>query len=228
MDDWVRNPTASSALDDILPCVDNATAQQTLYESKDVTFQLVSVANQFITNISNFNAPPEAGPIFFNQSGPLVPIICNPFHSDMTDRQCANGEVNFGNSRQEWNEYVCQVSASGVCTTVGRLTPTYYDQLMATVNMGSVLYNYGPFLVELVDCTFVRKTFRNISVDHCSGLRSNSRLIIIGLVWASASVMISLVFWVFYTRVKQRRGYAKQPKAPSQQDHFSGERNIVH
>ena len=100
MDEWVRNPTARSALDDILPCVDNATAQQTLYESKNVTFQLVSVANQFITNIANINPPPQAIPIYFNQSGPLVPVLCNPFNPDITDRKCANHEVNFENAQQ--------------------------------------------------------------------------------------------------------------------------------
>lgn len=103
MDEWVQNPTAHSALDDILPCVDNATAQQTLYESKDVTFQLVGVVNQFITNISNLNissVPPEAAPIFFNQSGPLVPILCNPFHSNVTVRRCSDVEVNFNNAGQ--------------------------------------------------------------------------------------------------------------------------------
>ncbi|XP_062089454.1 uncharacterized protein LOC133795987 [Humulus lupulus] len=219
MDEWVRSPTARSALDDILPCVDNATAQQTLYESKDVTFQLVSIVNLFITKVSNFDAPPQAGPtLYYNQSGPLVPTLCNPFNSDITDRQCANAELNFENAQQEWKKYVCEVSVTdGICTTVGRLTPTYYDQLMAMVNVGSVLYNYGSFLVELGDCTFVRKTFRTISMNHCSGLRGNTRLIVIGLVLASAAVMLCLVLWVSFTRESKHRGYAKQ----SQQESFS-------
>ena len=79
----------------------SATAQQTLYESKVVTFQLVGVVSQFIANVSNLNivpVPPDAAPIFFNQSGPLVPILFNPFHSNMTDRSCSDGEVNFDNA----------------------------------------------------------------------------------------------------------------------------------
>ncbi|GJW68599.1 transmembrane protein [Tanacetum coccineum] len=31
-DEWVQNPTAHTTLDEILPCVNNATAQETLYE----------------------------------------------------------------------------------------------------------------------------------------------------------------------------------------------------
>lgn len=110
---------------------------------------------------------------------------------------------------QEWKSYVCQVSEAGICTTVGRLTPPYYDQLTAISSLGSVLYYYGPFLVELGDCTFVRRTFRNISVDHCSGLWRNSRLVVIGLVLVSSGVMLSLIFWLLFAREKKCRGYVK-------------------
>lgn len=101
MDQWVQNPTAHTALDDILPCVDTATAQETLSQSKDVTSKLVGVVNFFISNVANKNIPPIVGPPnYYNQSGPLVPILCNPFNSDRTDRNCPDGEVNFSNAAQ--------------------------------------------------------------------------------------------------------------------------------
>ncbi|CAK9142018.1 unnamed protein product [Ilex paraguariensis] len=100
MNEWVQNPTAHTALDDILPCLDNATAQETLSQSKDVTYQLVGVVNGIITNVSNANIPPGAGLFYYNQSGPLVPVLCNPFNADKTDRKCAAGEVEFGNASQ--------------------------------------------------------------------------------------------------------------------------------
>lgn len=100
MDEWVQNPTAHTALDDILPCVDNATAQETLLQTKDVAYQLVNMVNGVITNISNINYPPNAGPLYFNQSGPLMPVLCNPLKSDLTARQCASGEVVFSNASQ--------------------------------------------------------------------------------------------------------------------------------
>lgn len=97
MDQWLQNPTAHTALDEILPCLDNATTEETLYESKDVTFQLVANVNQFITNVPNS----PINELNYNQSGPMVPIVCNPFHSDMTDRKsCANGEVGLNNAAQ--------------------------------------------------------------------------------------------------------------------------------
>lgn len=102
MGEWVQNPTAYNALDDILPCVDSATAQQIMSESRDVTFKLVGVVNQIIVNVSNANIPPGVffGPLTYNQSGPLVPVLCNPFNPDKTDRKCEAGEVSLSNAAQ--------------------------------------------------------------------------------------------------------------------------------
>lgn len=99
MEDWVQYPTAHTALDDILPCIDNTTAQETLLRSKDVTYQLVNVVDFVLINISNKNFSPQIGPPFyFNQSGPQVPILCNPFNSDYSNRQCSSGELDFQNA----------------------------------------------------------------------------------------------------------------------------------
>ena len=111
---------------------------------------------------------------------------------------------------QVWKNYVCQVSASGICITTGRLTPTIYNQMAAGINVSYGLYHYGPFLVELQDCTFVRQTFTDISRDHCPSLQQYSEWIYIGLVMVSAAVMLSLVFWVIYGRERRHRVYTKQ------------------
>lgn len=100
MDEWVMHPTAKTALDHILPCVDPATANESLYQSKKVTYQMVNVVNQVIMNVSNQNFLPALAPLYYNQSGPLMPILCNPFTSDMIVRQCQAGEVDFENATQ--------------------------------------------------------------------------------------------------------------------------------
>ncbi|KAL0394299.1 UNVERIFIED_CONTAM: hypothetical protein Slati_4396100 [Sesamum latifolium] len=146
MDQWVQHPTAHTALDDILPCVDNATAQETLTKSKEVTSQLVNLMNTVITNISNNNFAPNMGPFYYNQSGPRVPNLCNPFNADLSDRACAPGEVELNNATQVWRGYVCETSGSGICATTGRLTPGIYGQMAAGVNVSYGLYRYGPFL----------------------------------------------------------------------------------
>ncbi|GAV60559.1 hypothetical protein CFOL_v3_04089 [Cephalotus follicularis] len=216
MDQWVQSPTAHTALDDILPCVDGATAQETLSRSKEVTSQLAEVINQVITNVSNINFSPNFKPLYINQSGPLVPILCNPFHSDLTDRTCTAGEVDLNNATQVWSNYVCQVSADGICTTTGRLTPDFYNQMEAVVSLSNGLITYGPFLVELQDCTFVRETFSDINKFHCPALQRFSRLIYIGLVMVSTAVMLSLIFWVIYGRERRHRVYTKRLAEGSQ------------
>ncbi|KAF7838801.1 transmembrane protein [Senna tora] len=210
MDDWVLNPTAHTALDDILPCVDNATAQETLIRTKDVTFQIVKIIDNVIANVTNKDFQPSAGPLYYNQSGPHMPVLCNPFNSDLTDKQCASGEVVLDNATEVWKSYTCTVSASGICDSPGRMTPTIYSQMAAALNVSYGLYHYGPFLVDLQDCTFVRKTFSDISNQYCPGLRKYTQWIYVGLVVVSAAVMLSLIFWVIYARERRHRVYTKQ------------------
>ncbi|KAI9393622.1 hypothetical protein POPTR_006G258700v4 [Populus trichocarpa] len=217
MDHWVHSPTAHTALDDILPCVDKATTQDTLLKSKEITTQLVEVVNQVITNVSNLNFSPNFKPVYINQSGPLVPILCNPFYANLTIRPCSAGEVDLTNATQVWSSYVCQVSPTGICTTTGRLTPTFYSQMSAAVNVSYGLNNYAPFLVDLGDCTFAKETFEDICRDHCPSLRRYSRWIYIGLVMVSTAVMLSLIFWVIYGRERRHRVYSKQLVSESAQ-----------
>ncbi|KAL2493486.1 hypothetical protein Adt_29124 [Abeliophyllum distichum] len=209
MDQWIKNPTAHTALDDIIPCVDADTAQESLSQSKEVTIQMVGLVNGAISNVSNANLPPGAGPISYNQSGPLVPILCNPYHSDKTDRKCVAGEVDLRNATQVWKNYECQVSKSNICTSVGRLTPSMYDQLSNAVNVSYGLNHYSQFLTNLIDCTFVRDTFSAIHDDHCPDLRLYSKWVYIGLVMVSVAVMLSLILWVLYARERRHRKYTK-------------------
>ncbi|KAH0643791.1 hypothetical protein KY289_034765 [Solanum tuberosum] len=210
MNQWVQHPLAHTALDDILPCVDNATAQETLTKSKEVTSKLVDVVNQVITNISNNNFSPSFRPLYYNQSGPKLPILCNPFYSDLTDRSCSPGEVDLSNATKVWDNYVCQVSPSGTCSTTGRLTPVIYGQMAAAVNVSFGLYHYGPFLVDLEDCDFVRQTFGDIYSIYCPGLQRYSKWVYIGLVMVGLAVLFSLTFWVIYGRERRHRVYTKE------------------
>ncbi|XWS73014.1 hypothetical protein CRYUN_Cryun02cG0089600 [Craigia yunnanensis] len=178
-----------------------------LLRTKNVSYQLVNVVNGVINTVANRNFPPALAPLYYNQSGPLVPVLCNPFHSDLTERHCASGEVSLYNSSEVWKNYTCRVSSSGICSTPGRLTPQFYTQMSAAVNVSYALYRYGLFLVNLQDCTFVRDTFTDISHDHCPGLRRYSQWIYIVLVIVSAAVMLSLIFWVIYARERRHRIY---------------------
>lgn len=114
---------------------------------------------------------------------------------------------------QVWQKYVCIVfSASGseMCTTVGRITPSMYTQMIGAVNASYGIYHYGPFLAQLADCSFVRRTFRSISLNNCPGLGRNSKHIYVGLMMVSIAVMLSLIFWIIHARERRHRKHSKQ------------------
>ncbi|KAJ3677264.1 hypothetical protein LUZ60_002988 [Juncus effusus] len=227
MDDWVTHPHEQTALDDILPCVDVSTANESMYRSREVTYQLVGIVNQVITNISNQNFPPIVGPpLYYNQSGPLIPPLCSPYNPDMSNRTCLVNEVTLEDSSKVWKEYECEAAASGsteICTGVGRLTPSLYSQMLAAVSVSQGLYQYGPFLTQLEDCSFVRETFTSISANNCPELDRDTKWTYVGLVIVSVAVMLSLIFWVVYARERRHRIYNKdflarsiQPPLPLQ------------
>lgn len=210
MDEWVQYPSAHTALDEILPCMDDVTVQETKQRSKEVTYQLVEVINEVITNVSNLNFSPNFPTMYLNQSGPPVPILCNPFHSDLTDRACSSGEVDLNNAREVWRGFVCQASATGICMTTGRLTPSFYDQMSTAVNVSYGLYYDTPSLTDLQDCTFVRQTFREVHEKYCPGLQQYSKWVYVGLVIVSTSVMLSLMLSLLYRREHQGYVYTKE------------------
>ncbi|KAH7675053.1 hypothetical protein IHE45_08G113300 [Dioscorea alata] len=214
MDEWVLHPQAHTALDDILPCVDAATANEFLYQSKEVTSQLVNVVNQVVSNISNSDIPPFLGPpLYYNQSGPLLPLVCNPYNADMTNRTCSTGEVELLNAAKVWQHYKCKTSkidGGDICVTTGRITPEMYNQLTAAITVSQGLNHYAPFLADLQDCTFVRDTFTSISEKECPGLEMFSKWIYTGLLMVSIAVMLSLVFWLVYARERRHRKFGKQ------------------
>ncbi|KAL1346952.1 uncharacterized protein [Arachis hypogaea] len=211
---WNMLPSAteSTAMDEIMPCLDKATGKETLLRSKEVTSELVNLVNQIITNVSNINFAPNFTPLYYNQSGPLMPLLCDPFRPDLTDRQCDPREVSVSNATEVYSNFVCQVSPSEICITQGRLTPTFSNQVTSAITVANALNNNAPSLVQLQDCTFVLETLTEISTNHCPDLSRYSKWIYIGLVMISFSVMFSLIFWFVYVRERRHRLYAKESK----------------
>ncbi|KAG9160287.1 hypothetical protein Leryth_018937 [Lithospermum erythrorhizon] len=204
MGEWVENPQAETALSNILPCVDERTTNRTLYKSKEVINGVVTIANGFIYTFANSNPSPQAKPTYYNQSGPILPTLCYPYNSQMQNQPCSDQDVTIANASKVWQNYTCTVSDSGLCTSVGRLTPDMYDQLAAAVNVSYALEHYAPPLLSLQNCDFVRDTFRNITSNHCPPLNHHLRAVNAGLLLISVGVMLSLALWMFYANRPQR------------------------
>ncbi|XP_047056488.1 uncharacterized protein LOC124662725 [Lolium rigidum] len=210
MEEWVLRPQNNTALDDILPCADAAATTDAVRRSKEVNQQLVATLNGLLSNVSNaINVPPQVGPpVYYNQSGPPVPLLCNPYRADLTDRPCAAGEVPAADAPQAWQGFVCRTTGapgSEVCATVGRLTPAMYTQALAVANASDGLVGYGPVLAGLADCTFVRRTFETVVADSCPGLRRYSGRVYQALLAVAAGVMAVVVAWLVHSRERRRR-----------------------
>lgn len=118
--------------------------------------------------------------------------------------------VNFA---QVWKNYICNVSASGICTTPGRVTPNIYDQLTGSLNVSYGLYQYGPFLVDFVDSTYLKETFSGISKNCCPGMKKSTKWMYTGFTVVSVSVMLSLILWMVFARERRQRKYTKKHMA---------------
>lgn len=227
MNEWVANPQENTVLSEIIPCVDAATASESLSRSKEVTFHMVQVVNNVIINASNLNFSPRSAvppPINFNQSGPLVPILCNPYDPDLRDRTCRKGEVSFDNASEVWLRFICNskvVSGNDICTSTGRLTPGSYTDMASATSMSQALYLYIPFLMKVGDCTFARETVSTIFKNYCPGIEHNSKLLYVGLTIETAATMLSLIFWMVL--VVQRRELKNGKNSTTQEGpHIAG------
>ncbi|WVZ79208.1 hypothetical protein U9M48_026814 [Paspalum notatum var. saurae] len=212
MDEWVAQPQGHTALDDILPCADTAVTAEALRRSEEVNYQLVSRLNQLLSNVSNANVPSQVGPpAYYNQSGPLVPLLCNPYNADLSSRRCAAGEVTADTAQQVWQRYVCRATAapgsSGqeVCATVGRLTPAMYSQLLTASSVSDGLRRQTPALADLASCATVRRAFQTIINRGCTSLRRDSSRVYQALLAASVAAMLAAAAWVVHSRERRRR-----------------------
>ncbi|KAG5002378.1 hypothetical protein JHK87_023450 [Glycine soja] len=203
MGEWVENPHAESALSHILPCVDQRTTNKTLFQSKQVVTNIVSIVNRFIYDTAD--ASPSQGSMnYYNQSGPAMPPLCYPFDSQFREHQCTPQEVSLANASLVWKRYECKTSEYGVCTTVGRVTPEIYLELVQVVNESYALEHYTPLLLSLQNCNFVRHAFKEITSRYCLPLNHYLKVINVGLGLISIGVLLCLVLWILYANRPQR------------------------
>lgn len=105
---------------------------------------------------------------------------------------------------QVWQNYTCEVSEFGLCTTPGRVKPDIYTQLVAAVNESYALQHYTPRLLSLQNCNFVRDTFQTITSSYCPPLEHYLKIVNAGLALISVGVLLCLVLWVLYANRPQR------------------------
>ncbi|KGN52138.1 uncharacterized protein LOC101211567 [Cucumis sativus] len=203
MEEWVENTHAETALSNILPCVDHKTTNQTLIQSKKIVNDIVNVVDQFVYNFANANPSPDS-PNYRNQSGPPMPALCYPYNSQLEESRCGDNDVTIDNASTVWQKFVCQVSESGTCVTVGRVSPDIHSQMVAAVNESYALQHYTPPLLSFQNCNFVRETFHNITTAYCPHLHHHLKIVNVGLAMISVGILLCLLLWILYANHSQR------------------------
>ncbi|KAL5227901.1 hypothetical protein ABZP36_016166 [Zizania latifolia] len=203
MDEWAQHPQAETALSNILPCVDESTTNQTLYQSKHVVVILVGLVNRAISALSN-RRPHHKHP------GQFMPYLCSPYDSNLTDRQCKSREVTFDNATTAWMNYTCMVPDEDLCSGPRTITPEIYAQLVLAANVSYALYHYAPLLLNLQDCKFVRSTFSSIASQYCPPLWYDLSLVSAGLALIAPGVILGLLLMLFADR-PQREEVSELP-----------------
>jgi F0F1-type ATP synthase assembly protein I len=206
MQEWVAHPYAKTTLDAILPCVDPQTGANTLLQSKAIVSTIASNVDLAITIVANNNNQLVGPPLFYNQSGPAVPTLCNPYGAapNYPDQACPAGSLTFATAPQAWSHFICP-SINGICSGPGRLTQDLYNQLAAASNVSYGLEQYSPFLVDLEDCQTVRNTFTAIQTQHCHRMRKDTKWVWVGLAIISVGSMLSILLWMLYIRRRNMR-----------------------
>ncbi|KAF3328962.1 hypothetical protein FCM35_KLT06040 [Carex littledalei] len=206
MDEWVRYPQAETALSNLLPCVDERTTNQTLYQSKEVVVQMVKIVNRVISSIGRRQRQSGSGGSHYRRKyKPPLPYLCSPYDTDLHDRECKSREVPIGNASLVWQNYTCTDAGASSCTyNRSTINPIIYNQLVMAANVSYALYYYTPLLLNLQDCKFVRDTFSTITTQYCPNLEGHLRLVCAGLALISTGVLLCLVLWVFYANRPRR------------------------
>lgn len=105
---------------------------------------------------------------------------------------------------QVWQKFVCEVSESGICITVGRVSPDIHSQMVAAVNESYALQHYTPPLLSFQNCNFVRETFHNITTAYCPHLHHHLKIVNVGLAMISVGILLCLLLWILYANHSQR------------------------
>jgi len=107
-----------------------------------------------------------------------------------------------------WQRYVCRATGSSgqeVCSTVGRLTPAMYSQMVTVAGLSEGLRGQSPALADIASCVTVRRAFQTVSQRGCPPLRRDSSRVYQALLAASVAAMLAAAAWVVHSRERRRR-----------------------
>ena len=116
---------------------------------------------------------------------------------------------------QAWLPYVCNNHSRSTTTNYTcTLTTQTFDHLNQSISIINMLYDNIPFLLDIVNCNFVRDAFITIRHQHCHHLHDYLKCQYIGLALISGGLMFSILLWIIFSK-KRKHVFFHHIKTPS-------------
>lgn len=208
---------ANTTLDNLLPCVNLATASSASSVARQGVNNIIVQANGVVTQINQANA----------QLGRTntVPNVCDPIGPAPAytySNSCPQGTVAIGQLPQVLQPYVCPSDPiTSACASAGRVvTPTQNTTANDFSQGGQGLVSIIPAITSLTNCSFVYNTFNAIVTQRCSPAKHALRNLWIPLLLLSIALTLLTTSWLLANhrnKIKRHSGsvYAQDsPRMP--------------
>ncbi|MBA0715871.1 hypothetical protein Golax_014749 [Gossypium laxum] len=203
-EDFVQEPYNNS-LSSLLPCMSSRKSEKILTEIGSTIHDFIGKLNSKITEVCTTMGLSEEN---FEMLG--FKMICDPFSGapdfNYEPGDCAKDAIPIGKIPDIISKFTCyKQNSTEACLENGKfLTEDASNKALAYSYTIESMLDVYPDLQSLTECTMVKNTFSEISLNQCKPFRSS-------LLWQWASILslsISMVFLVFTLILKayQQRG----------------------
>lgn len=193
VDEYLQAP-ANTTLDNILPCVDLATAGNAFVYAREGISNIILEANSTVASIELYNSKHGNG----NSS---LGGVCDPLGGAPNytyTGTCQPDTIPIGNIPQVIAPYVCMSNMTAFeCLSEGRfVTQGTNATLYALSNGAQSLLNILPEMENLANCSFVYATFTTFVNQRCDPLKSVFRNLWIPMVILSTAMTLLCICWM--------------------------------
>lgn len=190
--EYVQMP-ANTTLDELLPCVNLATAASASNVVKQGVSNIVLQANNALTQIEQTST--RLG------RPTTLPPVCDPVGAapDFNFTSCPNGSVQISGVPQVVAPFVCSATpVTAACLSQGRFVNSTQDATIKDLSTaGNDLVTIIPTVNSLTNCSFVYDTFNLIVNKRCPPAKKALRNLWISLLLLSIALTLLTLSWIF-------------------------------
>lgn len=209
--EYLATPS-NTTLDELLPCVDLATAASASNVVRQGVNNIVAQAERSLTQIEQTSAA-LGRPV-------TLPTVCDPIGPAPAfeyNSNCPNGTVTLGGLPGVVAPFVCAAEpVTQACLGAGQFVSRTNDtQIMDLSSAGQSLVTIIPTVTRLTNCSIVYNTFEDIVNNQCPPTKRALRNIWIPLLLLSIALTLLSLDWIFANHRNKKERYAsgRDPEA---------------